>query len=286
MVDKFDSFRGELLANLIVGLAERELTPKTLETLDIVNLPCRPQPDLTGDPRFFTLLGTLQTLSIKFDHNYAHNEPQETSPRGHLSRQFFTDFPNTWLAPAPTDLTCLSLGAHELWGYILKVDFRGVHFPRLQSLVMECFVFSQDWQLEWILSHTSLQELSLLKCQILVQADWLGEKDEDGCPTSITEDDSALVQTHFFYRSWHDYYQKILNDLENLRSFTTWPDNTWVDTDRYGQYGVFSEGTWSNLETDPRRQERDEWMLKQVMAKANERMREHLEATTKRHSGH
>ena len=285
MVDKFDTFRGELLGSLVVGLAERELTSKTLETLDIVNLPCRPQPDLTGDPGFFALLGTLRTLSIKFDYNYAHNKPQERSPRGHVSRQFFIDFPDTWLAPAPTDLTYLSLGADELWGYILKVDFRGVHFPQLQSLVVEKFVFGQDWQLEWILSHTSLQELSLLKCQILIQAVWLGEMDEDGYPLSMTDDETALVQTHFFYRSWHNYYQKVLDELENLRSFTTWPDRTWVEPDWYGQYGVFSEWKWSKFEIDPHRSELDEWMLKQVMAKANERMREHLEATTKRRSG-
>ena len=68
MVDKFDAYRGTILSKLIVGLCERGRTSRKLETLDIVNHPCRTQPDLTTHQSFSTLLGTLKTLLLRFDY--------------------------------------------------------------------------------------------------------------------------------------------------------------------------------------------------------------------------
>ena len=283
MVDKFDTYRGELLANLIVGFPKRGATATKLETLDIVNLPCRRQPDLTGDPSFSALLGSLQTLLLRFDYSKANNKPSFFSQRVDESREFFTDLPKTWLTPAATGLTCLALRASELWGYILKVDFRHVHFPQLQSLVMQRFVFSQDWQLEWILSHTSLQKLCLFQCPILYHASWFGEQDEEGYPTSWSEYEPSFIQDYNYDRNWRHYYELFSSRLGSLREFTTKPDDAGVKTELIGLYGVYDVSEWSTVAPKGDRRAEDEEMREYLRAKTNERMREHLKATVKPH---
>ena len=285
LVDKFDTYRGNILANLIFGLPKQGATSTKLETLDIVNLPCRPQPDLTGDPSFSALLGTLQTLSLRFDYSKANDRRHAGSRRGDEYHKYFTDLPKTWLAPAATNLTCLALRASELWGYILKVDFSHVHFPQLQSLVMQKFVFSQDWQLEWILSHTSLQELCLFQCRILIHATWTGEQDEEGYPTSMLAYDPLSLQDYHYDKSWYEYYERLLSCLGSLRRFTTKPDDAGVKTELIGLYGVWGVFEWSTIIPEGHKRAEDEEMREQLMAKTEDRMLAHLKATTKRRPG-
>ena len=264
LVDKFDTYRGEVLTTLIVGLAERGATSRKLEVLSISNLPCRSQPYLTDHPSFSALLRTLQTLSLRFDydskHDYIHFDREL---RQH--REFFTRLPRAWLAPASHDLTFLALGAAGLWGYLLKVDFRGVHFPRLKSLLMEDFVFSHDWQLDWILSHTSLQEMRLIQCWILIHAHWYGEKDNEGYPDGFS---STRTQNYGYDKRWHHYYLHFSSLLGNLRCFTTMRDDGSAQTDGVGGYQTFHKKQWVHVVGDL------DWRAEE------EEALEHLKATT------
>ena len=287
IVDRFDKYRGEVLTTLIIGLAKRNDTPsapsrelKKLETLDICNLPCRSQPDLTDNSSFPKLLRTLQTLSLRFDYINTYDNPHRDYPRGE-PREFFTRLPRAWLAPAAMNLTCLTLGAHDhvRWGYILKVDFRGVHFPQLQSLFMQRFMFSHDWQLEWILSHTTLKTLCLFQCRILTHACWFGEKDNEGYPTSLLKDQTLPLQDYHYARSWHQYYQDFLSRLEHLKWFTTTPDDGSEVTDLIGLYEEFDRHTWLQVIPEPGRRAEDKRMLIALKVTA----RGHLEPTAKPH---
>lgn len=281
-VAKFDKYRGEIVKTLVIGPADgsakRDATPRELETLEIVNLPCRPQSDLTGHPSFSALLKTLQTLVLKFDYNWANDKPHGGSQQGKESQEFFTHLPKTWLAPAATNLTCLTLGSSQLWGYVLKVDFSSVRFPRLQSLVMEQFVFCHNWQLIWILSHKSLQKLCLLQCRILLGAIWTGGKDEDGYPTTLLKYDETSLEKYYYSRSWNRYYDSFSRNLESLRWFTTKP-NEWVETDLVGLYTTFDKYQWFPMVVGADMRANDEKMFEQLKAKTEERMREHLKAT-------
>ncbi len=107
--------------------------PSILKTLHIINRPYEPQPSLTGNPSFSALLRTLRTLYLAFDGSSWNRIS------GCRRLEFFTHLPQTWLAPTSTNLTCLTLTATAQWGYLVKVDFRSVHFPRLRSLKMQNF---------------------------------------------------------------------------------------------------------------------------------------------------
>ena len=239
--------------------------------LEIVNLPCRPQPDLTNHASFPALLRTLQTLKLRIDYPSTQDNPYRYSPLGDVSHEFFTHLPDIWLRPASTGLTSLSLGANELWGYLLKVDFRDVRFPRLKSLDMQRFVFSHDWQLEWILSHKSLQKLSLNQCRILAHACWYGEE-ADGYPTKVfPEGNKRTLQKYHHAKSWHQYYEEFSGALENLRSFTMVPDEGSTTTDPKDQYVEFHYDTWYPVKPDQPTQAEDKKTLNLLQATISSR---------------
>ena len=265
MVDKFDTFRGKILTNLFAGLADRGDNSRKLETLDVVNLPCRSQPDWTNDENLSALLKTLKTLLLRFDYDWANDRPYGGSPRGDEPHEFFTRLPRTWLVPAAPSLTSLALGASKLWGYILKVDFRRVHFPRLKSLAMHNFVFSHDWQLKWILSHTSLETLCLFRCQILMDAIWSGGIDDEGYPTTLLEYGMHPPQGYYTVRSWHEYYSRFSAVLEDLKWFTTMPNDGKVITNIIGVYGRFEKYEWVEVIPEAGTRARDEQAFNHLM---------------------
>ena len=250
---------------MFAGLAERGDTSRKLETLDILNLPCRSQPDLPNGQSISSLLGTLKTLLLRFDYHWTNDKPYVDPPRGDEAHEFFTRLPQAWLAPAAPNLTYLFLGASDMWGYILKVDFRGVHFPQLKSLGMHNFVFSHDWQFEWILSHTSLETLCLFNCQILVEAIWFGEKDDEGYPTTLLEYDTPPQQGYYFTRSWHEYYSRFSADLKHLKWFTIMPKNEWVTLKILCSYSRFDNYEWFLVIPERDRKAKDEQAFYHLM---------------------
>lgn len=98
---------------------------------------------------------------------------------------FESSLPRTWLLltlPAAQNLRVLSLYARNYWGWYPKIDFRcsemgrggggggGGGFPNLRSLSLGNYVFSHEWQVDWIAGlgggGGGLEELYLDDCPI------------------------------------------------------------------------------------------------------------------------
>ncbi|KAF2815393.1 uncharacterized protein BDZ99DRAFT_567242 [Mytilinidion resinicola] len=89
------------------------------------------------------------------------------------SREFETRktmalLPKVWLLPCRNQLRHLSLSCNVHFGYLPKFDLRGVHFPCLKTLALRRYIFSDEWQLNWLLSHSdTLAELYIADSGIL-----------------------------------------------------------------------------------------------------------------------
>ncbi|KAK2603161.1 hypothetical protein N8I77_009639 [Diaporthe amygdali] len=111
--------------------------------------------------------------------------------------RFFEDLPSTWLSPSISDrLRTLSLYSHDYWGWCPKVDFRVLSqgpngtggLCNLRTLALGRYVFSHQWQIDWIAGLGSdngrggLEELYLDDCPIMWRARVLGPVDSEGFP--------------------------------------------------------------------------------------------------------
>lgn len=106
--------------------------------------------------------------------------------------EFFEKLPTTWLSPAICfNLRILSLYCRDYFGWAPKLDFRMLNpgnninsaLPNLRVLALGKFVFSHNWQVEWIASlgaqngRGGLEELYLDDCPIMWRAHVLGPMD-------------------------------------------------------------------------------------------------------------
>ena len=53
------------------------------------------------------------------------------------------------------------------WGYSPRVDFRSITLLYIKKLRIVCFTFSHDWQLDWLSSLKTLEQLVLDSCAII-----------------------------------------------------------------------------------------------------------------------
>lgn len=98
---------------------------------------------------------------------------------------FFENLPSTWLGPPiASNLRELSLYCPEYFGWAPKLDLRKITsgsahasaFPNLRVLALGRYVFSHEWQVEWIASlgkengRGGLEELYLDACPIMWRA--------------------------------------------------------------------------------------------------------------------
>lgn len=116
----------------------------------------------------------------------------------------------------------LSLYSRMYWGFYPHVKLDGIHFPNLKSLTLGNFSFYEDKQLDWITSHSTLQELYLNNCPILfhiVMND--SEQELSRCP----KDKSGMQRNgdwkleHHYPRRWYDYFVAIEKGLPHLHHF-------------------------------------------------------------------
>lgn len=74
----------------------------------------------------------------------------------------------TWLSPCSATLTRLALYSDQYFGYMPRLDLRGLHFPRLRTLALGNYIISHAWQLDWLARHgPSLRHLYLDDCSII-----------------------------------------------------------------------------------------------------------------------
>lgn len=107
-------------------------------------------------------------------------------------------------------------------GLRTQADLRGLHFPHLHALILGAYLFSHDWQLEWLASHAAtLKHLDLDGCAILVVARRLAALDTDGYSRPIVDSPTRRLTTRVYDRQWSGYFSKMATSLTNLLVFKT-----------------------------------------------------------------
>lgn len=155
----------------------------------------------------------------------------------------------------------LSLYSSLYWGFCPQANLEGIHFPNLKSLTLGNFSFYDDKQLDWILSHSTLQELYLDDCPVLFYITVFDTEYElSRCPIAKSDmqrnknDDRRL--DYIYPRRWHDYFTAIETGLPHLREFGFGINEAWdeyslpfekekdiVPALRHHRYMAFDSGT-------------------------------------------
>ena len=171
-------------------------------------------------PEFSILLSRLHTLKLSFasililglfnDDNVAE------------AVYFYKSLCSIWLTPVSQGLTTLSLDAGDYWGYNPKIDFSRTHFPKLKTLALGHYLWSHDWQLQWLLSHGgTLEHLYMEMSPLLVQYRSSHELDNEGYPLALEEVYTVWSRsaTRNYTRRWSYYLTEIAGGLHHLQTF-------------------------------------------------------------------
>jgi hypothetical protein len=159
---------------------------------------------------------------------------------------FWLGFPDHFLKPTQHTLKHLTLYSSLPLGWFPKLDLSRVHLPTLETLALGQFVFSDDSQLEWVLSHqASIRELYLDRCSILREKafaipDWL---DEEGFPRldhsyyvwafslDPQYDDIQAITGSMriisYDRRWYHFFHRFAESLPHLREFRFGTSSGW-----------------------------------------------------------
>ena len=184
-----------------------------LRSLRIENLPGIPVTPLTliKNSRYHRGIRRLHNLELRIaTQELCDGSDYDTMYADTMG--FFQQFSSTWLQPGSQSLRRLCLGYSDprnLWGYYPKADFRGIHFPHLENLSLGNFLFSHNWQMEWLSSHgNTLKHLYFDHCPILMFARQAEEMDDEGYPTGVADESDSLRKEVFMYnRKWSDCSQ-------------------------------------------------------------------------------
>ncbi|ETS84221.1 hypothetical protein PFICI_02246 [Pestalotiopsis fici W106-1] len=168
--------------------------PVEIKTLTIANLADYNDERLTKSEAFKQVMSSASLTDVRLlgttGDSTASLEDNIWLPEKH---DFFETIPSTWLCPpVAQNLRVLSLFFRDYWGWNPKMDFRSINpvsglktgLPNLRVLALGNYVFSHEWQVDWIASvgerngRGGLQELYLDDCPIMWQARTLEPLDE------------------------------------------------------------------------------------------------------------
>lgn len=142
--------------------------------------------------------------------------------------------PSKWLSPASQSLKHLVLYSDLAVGWFPKLDLRGIHFPKLETLSLGHFIFSHDWQFDWIASHSAtLRELCMDHCSILYQIGYeTGHPnnptllDDEGYPMEVQgqfghslDSDGGTFRFVSYRTRWNEVFSRISRELRKLETF-------------------------------------------------------------------
>lgn len=183
-------------------------------------------PTVTTSPTFKSLLSQLRTLSLHIVSEWDEADPEKSLSFFEV-HDFTAELPGTWLGPCAANLEHLKLYFDHYVGYCPLLDLRNLHFPKLKTLSLGNFVFSHNWQLDWILSHAAtLEELYMDNCPILFAIRTYGGLQAEGyIPPSlvpnggITHRPRNKEEIWFYDRLWHHYFAAFEQHLHQLRHF-------------------------------------------------------------------
>lgn len=133
---------------------------------------------------------------------------------------FFGELDEIWLKPAQQNVTSLKIHCDLFWGYIPNCNLRSVHFPSLKKLELGNYIFSHDWQVDWICSHITLQALALDDCCIVSYTQAEGPVDEEDYYTDpLGEFGNHESDREENPHRWSEIFTQIECQLPNLKSF-------------------------------------------------------------------
>ncbi len=215
------SFRRRILTSVLTPLLCLPSIKPPIRYLSVENLLSSNEPKVTNTVWFIDLLRNLRTLALGIRQIDPLKSPNWDEQQ---TVCFFQNLPNTWLRPACQNLRSLYLSGGDAWGWYPKADFRHIHFPLLQSLMLHSFFFSHDWQFEWLLSLAgSLRYLRLSSCSILSFADTTPQL--VGSDDQFLDGDGYLVcepgpQNRYFEGEWSHFFAAFARELPLLQLFT------------------------------------------------------------------
>ncbi|PTB36101.1 hypothetical protein M441DRAFT_62130 [Trichoderma asperellum CBS 433.97] len=167
------------------GFAAPIHDPPSSVCLTISNLGDFDDPRLTKSDTFRRVIASqISELKILFTVQTDEASPESTIYRPE-KYDLMKNLPHTWLMPSlAMNLTVLSLYCRDYWGWIPRMDFRCVNpgsgpgsgFPNLRVLALGNYVFTHEWQVDWIASlglqngRGGLEELYLDDSPILYKA--------------------------------------------------------------------------------------------------------------------
>ena len=189
LVDRFDPFEDTLPIDYEIV---NELI--ALRTLTITNLACDDDERLISSAAFRRVMMSKTIVDFRICVT-AHNEVASGTVANWRAWDMYRSLPYTWLTPhLASNLKVLSLfvSMHEFglkWGWFPRMDFREIWpeppFPQLKTLALGGYIFSHEWQVEWITSlgkenaAGGLEELHLINCSILHAAHSYQDAQED-----------------------------------------------------------------------------------------------------------
>ena len=209
----------DVLPDAFQVLDDLTLTTPCLQTLSFLGFAGRNyQVAVESHPRFSSILQRLQSFKLHFVRtSFANDRPDS----------FFSQFIASWLPPVMPNLTNLVLLSDSYWGYWPKIDLSQLFFPHLQVLALGKYLFTHDWQLQWIMRHgKKIQRLYLYDCPIVFRACTVGRFDDDGYPV-IRRDGYhfGAEEERFYSATWLKYLQEMTNSLQELQVFKMTHEN-------------------------------------------------------------
>ncbi|CAG9951049.1 unnamed protein product [Clonostachys rosea f. rosea IK726] len=200
------------------GVSDAEIARRLpLKTLTISNLGDYNDERLTNSDYFKAVLESKELVDLKLQIT---TQADDAAPENELylcdKYDLFAALPSTWLSPTVAgNLTTMSLYCREHWGWNPKMDFRAVRpgmgvdsgFPSLRVLALGKYVFSHEWQVDWIASlgcqngRGGLEKLYLDNCPIMYYAHHLKPLDES--TTVVGKDrngDDIVVSNEGYHR--------------------------------------------------------------------------------------
>jgi hypothetical protein len=218
-VAETEQFRGNVLELLFQGLCQADrpiaLTIKNLQDSHDHNLFARED--------FLAVRRRLNQLHVQIatECNELCDEAIEAEA---LHDGFTHALPNIWLKPPTDQLTRLSIFGDVLWGVWPLVDFREIRpFSQLKSLAFGNFTIAFDWQIDWIIAHSStLQELIFDDCTLVTALSLREEQAQvlfPGHAPTCVEDGETKFLVHVSLR-WHAILNRLHAELRQLLHFT------------------------------------------------------------------
>jgi hypothetical protein len=216
-------YRETFFKKLLFALNHPEHPAEHLQSFSICNLQEVTNYDLVTSNDFKAVMSRLDSLELCIateEQNWCPEHEVELAER-HVF--FGRDLQRYWLEPLQQRLKHLKIYSNCMWGYLPKCDLRGLHFPHLKSLALGNMTFTHDWQLDWIVSHDTLEMLTLDDCPIVHQAMIVDNHDSERY-IHFNDIEGLLWHgeepAHWIYEvRWHDYLRRLNRGLPHLQRF-------------------------------------------------------------------